>query len=133
MSYKSFEFVASSGLSQGSVLGPLLFNIFNNDIYRCLNSETKLFVDDLKLYLRISSIDDYRNMHKRYSENSLPVNVDKCKIMSLVRRRVIDYQFNIDSKISARVCENKDLCIIFDLKWLCDYKTLFLLFDALVR
>ena len=38
-----------SGVIQGSVIGPLLFIIFVNDLPNCINSLCKLFADDLKL------------------------------------------------------------------------------------
>jgi hypothetical protein len=44
----------SSGVPQGSVLGPLLFNLFINDITDNLqNVSAKLFADDIKLYSEI--------------------------------------------------------------------------------
>ena len=39
-----------SGVPQGSVIGPLLFNLFINHILHDLNSQAKLFADDLKIY-----------------------------------------------------------------------------------
>ena len=39
-----------SGVPQGSVLGPLLFLIFINDLLSYINSECRLFADDAVLY-----------------------------------------------------------------------------------
>ena len=46
-----------SGVIQGSVLGPLLFNVFINDVTDTLDNDTtaKLFADDLKLYTNITT------------------------------------------------------------------------------
>ena len=44
----------TSGVPQGSVLGPILFNIFINDIVNCVNDDCEifLFADDVKLFYR---------------------------------------------------------------------------------
>ena len=43
----------TSGIPQGSVLGPILFLIFINDLPDVLNCCMKLFADDAKLYMPI--------------------------------------------------------------------------------
>ena len=48
-----------SGVPQGSVLGPLLFNIYVNDIPSVVNSETLMFADDTKIFRKIQSQSDF--------------------------------------------------------------------------
>ena len=39
----------SSGVPQGSVLGPLLFTIYANEIPNLVSSTTQMFADDIKI------------------------------------------------------------------------------------
>ena len=45
-----------SGVPQGSVLGPLLFLVYINDLTHNISSNIKLFVDDSSLFTRVRSI-----------------------------------------------------------------------------
>ena len=83
-----------SGVSQGSVLGPLLFLIYINDIC-CLNisSQMVLYADDLVLYKVIQNETDFMELQsdivevaKWVQDNSLTFNTSKCKSMLFTRK-----------------------------------------------
>ena len=46
-----------SGVPQGSVLGPLLFLIYINDLTDNISANIKLFADDSSLFIRVTDID----------------------------------------------------------------------------
>lgn len=63
---KSVEVLVTSGVPQGTVLGPLLSFIFINDIHYNTNSRMRLFADDCLIY-RINSPVDCRELQKHLS------------------------------------------------------------------
>ena len=48
----------TSGVPQGSVLGPLLFLAYVNDIWRDIESKIRLFADDCIIYVKILNSKD---------------------------------------------------------------------------
>ena len=80
----------TSGVPQGSVVGPMLFIYFINDLPEVCSVTTKIFADDTKAYTSIKSEEDHSNLQytidKMYewTENwQLKFNETKCKILHL--------------------------------------------------
>ena len=56
--FKSVRFVSLSGVPQGSILGPMLLNIFINGIILDLRCPVLMYADDLKIFNDITDISD---------------------------------------------------------------------------
>lgn len=96
-----------SGIPQGSVLGPLLFVIYVNDLPEaCLNSLLFMFADDSKLFNIIQNPSDYdlllndcQNVFNWCKTWLMNININKCKKLTISSfgRNVIDttYGFSV--------------------------------------
>lgn len=107
-----------SGVPQGSVLGPLLFVIFINDIDHCVSSKLLKFADDAKLFRVVSArndVDKLRGDLKNlfsWSEDWLMLfNLDKCKVLHFGKNNG-KCQYTLGGKILEEVQEERDLGII---------------------
>ena len=92
---------ATSGVPQGSILGPLLFLVYINDIGDNLKCETRLFADDCILWQATSGKDDndaLQNDLNRLLQWSrlwqLPFNIAKCKALRFSTKKTASHSHN---------------------------------------
>lgn len=122
--HSSNIYTASSGVPQGSNLGPLLFLIFLNDIIDVITVNFLIYADDLKIYSRIKSADDCRelqnslvNISQWCKTNNLDLNTKKCNVMSFTRRMgTILFDYSINDSVLTRPEVICDLGVVFDKK-----------------
>lgn len=115
----------TSGVPQGSHIGPLLFVMFVNDVVKFLpECNILMFADDFKIY---ASGKEYHNFHclnmylqkfhQWCSKNYLLLNVNKCSVISFSRRiSPLVYTYSIGCEIVPRVSLVKDLGVLLDVK-----------------
>ena len=104
-----------SGVPQGTVLGPLLFLIYINDLPNNIHSTVRLFADDCVLYREINNQLDSQELQKDLDELTKwehdwqrHFNPDKCFVMRLTHARNIKLQ-ETDSHSYLGICITKDL------------------------
>lgn len=119
--YCSIPFCPSSGVPQGSHLGPLLFLIFINDILLEVKCKALLFADDLKIFIKVKDHSDclklQNDLNKILSwcvKNKMELNINKCKTVTFSKKKSpILFNYNIDGMDLARVNTIDDLGVIF--------------------
>ena len=101
----------TSGVPQGSVLGPLLFLLFANDLPVYVNSSCCLFADDCLLYQRVNTPNDIlqQDMHnlEQWAEKWLmKFNPIKCVILTVTNKTYsIHSQYSLYGQTLQHVSE----------------------------
>ena len=117
-----------SGVPQGTVLGPLLFSLYINDISSDIESEIRLFADDCVCYREIKDekdtmklqrdIDRLGSWARKWGMRFQPV---KCNMMQLTRKRIkkIHASYTLEGTNLENVESIKYLgvTITSDLRW----------------
>ena len=113
-----------SGVPQGSVLGPLLFLFFINDISDLFGTDLviKLYADDVKIYVAIDNISSSDNLQvglnaliKWCEDWQLNVSINKCNVLHIgAKNSCHTYTMNAFCLPSVRL--STDLGVLVDSK-----------------
>jgi hypothetical protein len=119
--FRSRAYGQSSGVPQGSVLGPLLFNLYVNDITVGIHSHCLLYADDLKIYRQIRSSVDCEQLQAdlttlcNWCNRHLPLNFKKCCVMSYARKlKPLTFDYSLDQGVLQRPDHVRDLGVTFE-------------------
>ena len=110
-----------SGVPQGSVLGPLLFLIFVNDLPEWIKCSLRMFADDTKIWTRVRVEKDGECLQRdldsleRWSDEwLLKFNCEKCKVMHIGHKLNTSYLMTQDGKSRKldEIREERDLGVV---------------------
>ena len=115
------------GVPQGSVLGPLLFLVYVNDLHRCIQTcFTRLFADDtcFSMFnknphaLRLRAVANFKQFAKWCECNRLTINYDKTNfILFHAKNKNIPFDFDkieVNGNVIKRVASTKYLGMYID-------------------
>ena len=118
----------TSGVPQGTVLGPILFLIYINDLPDYLSHSTlRLFADDSILYLEIDKPNDPTRLQhdldaalRWESDWLMSFHPDKCNVLSVNRKRQsLAYDYKMHDHVLTKTTQSDYLGVTLqnDLKW----------------
>ena len=108
--YDSSTDIMKFGVPQGSVLGPLLFLIYINDLHKSIKyCTTRHFADDTNLLIKNKSLKqlkkhvnyDLRNLNKWLKSNKISLNASKTELL-LFRHPSKEINYDLKIKIDGK-------------------------------
>ena len=108
-----------NGVPQGSVLGPMLFLIYINDLKDDISSKVLKFADDIKVFRKVTNDTDKQSLQDdqekcvKWSEKrQMLLNVGKCKCIHIGHGHM-DEEYKTGDAVLGRTTQEKDLGVTF--------------------
>lgn len=123
--YESPVYFSTSGVPQGSHLGPILFLMFVNDIVLSIkHSKCSIFADDLKIFKEINTPydvlllqTDLDAVHDWCLQNRMTLNVKKCYHITFTKKRSpLPTSYSINGVALQKTDTIRDLGVQLDSK-----------------
>lgn len=120
----SEQFAITSGVPQGSHLGPFIFLLYLNDVNFAIKCGKLSFADDFKLYFSIRKstdavlLQEQLNMFVGWCDtNRMALNASKCSVISFSRKHTpFIYNYSLNGTCFKRDSVVKDLGVMLDSK-----------------
>ena len=111
---------SQSGVPQGSVLGPVCFSVFINDVLADLKTaKGSIFADDTKIYAKVNTREDSLLLQADLDTldiwgavDQMSYNAEKCTVVHYGRRNP-ETTYHLQGQTLKAVVNQKDLGVIF--------------------
>ena len=124
---RSAQVPVTSGVPQGSVLGPILFLLYINDLPNDIKSKVHLFADDTAVYLTVNSQDDCHQLQKDLDSLQkwehtweMDFNPSKCQVVHISKsRHPVRFLYTLHDQVLEAVDHARYLGVDFsaNLSW----------------
>lgn len=125
--HKSGPLDVISGVPQGTVIGPLLFLAYINDLPQSTFSEARLFADDCLVYRKIKNVkdtetlqDDLNKLQEWESRWQMNFHPEKCIVIQITSKRnplIRNYQLHGHTLDAVEHGKYLGITINHDLQW----------------
>ena len=101
-----------SGVPQGSVLFPILFLIYINDLEDDISSKVLKFADDTKVFRKVTNDTDKQSLQDDLDKLVMLFNFGKCKCIHIGHGNM-DEEYKMGDAVLGRTTPENDLGVTF--------------------